>query len=67
MDNKTTFLNGMVIEGTLPATTTGQLSLGVATSGTASAGGGQAIPGTVLGYLLVGIQGLIVKFPYFSL
>jgi hypothetical protein len=41
-------------------------SLGSVTSATAAAGGGQAVPGTVLGYLVVVVAGATVKIPYFS-
>lgn len=49
-----------------PTATPGQVALGNSTDTTATAGGGQAVPGTVLGYLTINVGGTIAKIPYFA-
>lgn len=44
----------------------GELSIGSRTSPTATAGGGQAAPGTVLGYLQINVSGAAAKIPYYA-
>jgi hypothetical protein len=53
---------------TMPALTAaaGNVGLGNQVESTATAGGGQAVPSTVLGYLDANIGGVKVKIPYFS-
>jgi hypothetical protein len=43
--------NGLILEAAAPAVTAGQVGLGGTTASTATAGGGQAVPGTVLVYV----------------
>jgi hypothetical protein len=54
------------LSGAAPVVGVGQVGLGSQTAPTATAGGGQAVPGTVLGYLLANIGGVAVKIPYFK-
>ncbi len=44
---------------------TAQVSFGALTAATASTGGGQATPATVLGYLVANVGGTTVKIPYY--
>lgn len=52
-----------------PALSLGDLGVAVyngTTASTATAGGGAALPATVLGYLVVQVSGVNVKVPYYS-
>jgi hypothetical protein len=57
--------NGLVISGTAPVVISGQLGISSATSGTASPGGGQALPSTTLGFLAWNVGGTRVGIPFF--
>jgi hypothetical protein len=54
------------LTGTEPTVPPGQVGLGSRTAPTATAGAGQAVPGTVLGYLIANVGGIQVKIPYFK-
>jgi hypothetical protein len=58
--------NGLIVGGATPTVSSGQVGLAGQTAGTASAGGGQAPPATVLGYWIVDMGGTLVKFAYFA-
>jgi hypothetical protein len=58
--------NGLVVEGPLPACTSGQLGFCGTVVTSATAGGIQAVPATVLGYFEVSIGGTLAKVPYFA-
>ena len=58
--------DGLIIEGPVPTCAGGQIGFGASTFSTATAGGGQAVPGTVLGYLEINVQGTLAKIPYFA-
>ena len=57
---------GILLSNTDPIAAAGRLGLGPITLPTASAGGGQAVPATVLGYLRANLGGTVIKIPYFS-
>lgn len=69
---KSSFGGPVIINSTLtltaaaPTVAAAQVGLGSTTAATASAGGGQALPGTVLGYLVANVAGVTVKIPYYS-
>jgi hypothetical protein len=44
----------------------GELSIGSRATPTANPGGGQVLPGTVLGYISINIAGAAAKIPYFA-
>lgn len=58
--------SGLIVTGTEPATTTGQTGLGGGAVATATAGGVQAVPATVLGYLKGTKDGVAIRIPYFA-
>ena len=55
--------NGLLLAGNPPTATTGQIGIGGTVASTASAGGGQTMPTTVLGYIEVSYQGTAGKIP----
>jgi hypothetical protein len=58
--------NGLVVQGAAPVGASGELTLGGSVASTATAGGGQATPGTVLGYIM-GYEGTTpIKIPYYA-
>lgn len=59
--------NGMVLSGSIPSgVAAGQLGLGSDTASTASPGGGQAVPATVLTWIKVNVGGVAGKMPIFA-
>jgi hypothetical protein len=59
--------NGFIVSGGIPRTLVGgEVGMTGNTAGTATPGGGQAVPGTVLGYILGNVGGTTVKIPYFA-
>lgn len=58
--------DGLVVSGPTPSTISGQLGIGATTASTASAGGGQAVPATVLAYLVGSLGGVQVKIALFA-
>lgn len=59
-------LPGAILTAAAPTVAAGQVGLGGTTATTATAGGGQATPGTVLGYIVANVAGTQVKIPYYS-
>jgi hypothetical protein len=57
---------GVVIEGSTPSAAAGQIGIGAQVAATASDGGGQAVPGHVMAYLIVNNQGTLGKIPIFA-
>ena len=49
-----------------PTTSAGHIAIGGTHAATASVGGGQAVPATVLGYIIANVEGTEVKIPYFA-
>jgi hypothetical protein len=56
----------LMVAGSTPTTQAGTLGIGTTTSPTASAGGGAALPATVLGYLTMSLGGTAIKVPYYK-
>jgi hypothetical protein len=58
---------GLIIVGTAPTVSTGQIAIGSTTATTVgAAGGASALPATPVGYLIVNIAGTARKIPYFT-
>lgn len=58
--------NGLLLDGPAPTGASGQIGIGGAGTSTASPGGGQAVPATVLGYMPCNYGGIPGKIPVFS-
>jgi hypothetical protein len=61
------FQEGIVIEGPTPVVASGLLGIGTSTSSTASPGGGQTVPATVLGFLVFNDGGTKIGIPFFAI
>jgi hypothetical protein len=61
-------VNTLLIQsaGATPTAGAGEVAFGSQTSPSATPGGGQVPPATVLGYLIGNVAGAIVKFPYYA-
>lgn len=66
VDNLLQLQGGLLAEGATPAATSGQVGLGGVMASTATAGGGQATPPTVLGYWVGNFGGTLGKVAIYA-
>ena len=64
--NGNIFTPTIKLRAAAPTVAASQVGLGSTTAATATVGGGQATPATVLGYLIANVAGTTVKIPYYA-